>query len=105
MKDKNGVSHPFSEQFTKQWEYWKAYKKEQFKFTYKPIGEEAALYHLHQLSGGVEETAIAIINQSIAEGWKGLFPLKNQFKPNGQQSSYSNSKLQESILAHAANWK
>lgn len=32
---------------------------------------------LKKLSGGSQETAIAIINQSILNSWKGFFPIKN----------------------------
>lgn len=33
---------------------------------------------LRKLSGGIEQTAIEIINQSILNSWKGFFPLKQQ---------------------------
>ena len=36
---------------------------------------------LKNLSGGAEATMIAIVNQSIARGWDGFFPLKNNSPP------------------------
>lgn len=72
----------FPETFRIAWEYWKNFKKEQFRFTYKPIGEKAALEDLFEMAIGNEETAKAIIKQSIKNGWRGLFELKNN---NGNQ--------------------
>jgi len=63
--------------FLKNWELWKQYKKEQHKFTYKHISEQAALKSISNLSNGNEEKAIQIIHQSINNGWKGFFELKN----------------------------
>jgi hypothetical protein len=67
----------FPETFRIAWDYWKNFKKEQFRFTYKPIGEQAALEGLFEMAGGSEETAKAIIKQSIKNGWRGLFELKD----------------------------
>lgn len=79
-----------SEQFKNQWERWRAYKKNQHKFTYKSADtEQAALIELSKLSGGHENAASEIITQSIANGWKGFFSLKtnhtngNEKKPTG----------------------
>lgn len=78
-KENSNVKAPFeSKNFSEAWELWKRFKKQQFNFTYKPIGEQGALKELIELSYGNEETAIAIIHQSIKKGWKGLFELKNQ---------------------------
>ncbi len=61
--------------FEKAWKLWRDFKKEQFQFTYKPIGEQAALKDLADLSSGDMQTAIAIIHKSIKKGWRGLFAL------------------------------
>jgi hypothetical protein len=76
-KEAKPIKNPFSENFLPRWEEWKAFKKEQFRFTYKPIGEQGALDELYGLSAGNEVFAAAIIKQSIANGWRGLFDLKN----------------------------
>lgn len=82
VKEKGGAGgktliNPFSENFLPHWSLWKDFKKEQFKFQYRSVvSEQAALNELVNLSGGREPTAIAIINQSIAKTWRGLFELK-----------------------------
>ena len=67
------------------WQSWKDYKKGQFKFTYKTTHSEiTALKNLKTLSHGKDDIAIAIINQSIANGWKGLFAT-NKSKANDER--------------------
>lgn len=62
---------------------WLDYKKETHKFSYKTERSlEAAYNELLKLSGGKPGLARAIVNQSIANGWKGLFPYKGA--NNGQ---------------------
>ncbi len=74
-----------SEDFKKMWEIWKNYrwteKRQKFKST---ISEMAQLKHLHDLSAGNEQSAIAIIQQSMGNTWTGLFELKNT-NTNGQK--------------------
>lgn len=78
--EKSEVVLPFNSGiFLLAWENWKEYKKKEFRFRYKSIqSEQAALSELNNLSGMNESTAIAIINQSMAKGWKGFFKLKKQ---------------------------
>jgi hypothetical protein len=66
--------------FIEAWKLWKDYKKQQFRFTYKEIGEQAALKDLADLSKGDMNTAIQIIHQSIKKSWKGFFALKQNNK-------------------------
>lgn len=60
------------------WKKWRAYRKESFRLTYKPIGEKAAIGKLLRLSQGCHEVQEQIIQQSIENGWKGIFDLKEQ---------------------------
>ncbi|WP_407265209.1 DUF1376 domain-containing protein [Tenacibaculum maritimum] len=85
---------PFdTEAFKVQWELWKTFKQKEFKFSYKSeISEQSALKNLSELSKLNEKTAIAIIHQSIENGWKGLFELKKQSN-NGK---YSKKEVQYS---------
>jgi hypothetical protein len=77
--------YPFTDEvFLNRWEAWKTYKREQFKFTYKHSGEQAALKNLGEISNGNMEVALAIIQQSMANGWKGLFKLDNSNEPKTQ---------------------
>ena len=76
VKEKE-LTYPFdSELFFINWQLWKDYKKQQFRFIYKEIGEQGALKDIDELSGHNEEMAIKIIYQSIKKGWKGFFELK-----------------------------
>ena len=62
------------------WKKWREYRKEQFRITYKPIGEKAAVGKLLRMSQGCHEVQEQIVQQSIENGWKGLFALKEQTK-------------------------
>ena len=79
---KGEIILPFNtESFREMWAIWKAYKKEQFRFSYKPIGEQAALKALGEDSGNNEELAIQMINRAMANGYRGIFPIKTFNKP------------------------
>jgi hypothetical protein len=90
------VINPFSDNFLETWDLWKRFKKEEFGFQYKGvISEQVALMNLKIVSNNDEETAIMVIQQSIGERWKGLFPLIDKYKKNkngGQQSSNNAEK-------------
>jgi hypothetical protein len=83
------------DEISKAWERWKFYKEKEFKFKYKSlISEEAAKTKLINLSGNNAEIAIKIIEESISNGWQGLFKLKtngNGF--NGKPIGASNEAL------------
>ena len=67
---------------------WLRYRKEQFKFLYKSQDSLQTCYtKLVKLAGNDPLKAMAIVEQSIANSWKGLFEL-NDFKngTNTQQS-------------------
>lgn len=85
-----------SDEFAEQWKIWKEFKQKQFKFKYVPIGEQAALKELSEISEGIEGVAIAIIHQSMSNGWKGLFKLKAEDKNgtgrNGTRNSLEGAK-------------
>lgn len=80
---------PFdSQNFSDQWDQWKKYKKKQHKFSYESIqSEQASLNELVDISEGVELVAIKIIHQSMAKGWKGLFPIKEHQNGNFNSST------------------
>lgn len=60
---------------------WLEYKKKSFKFSYKTAASLMAGYKkLLELSNGNPKTANEIVNQSMSNGWKGLFPLNNGLK-------------------------
>ena len=60
------------------WNFWKEFRKEQFRTTYKPLGEAAAISKLLRISKNDKELQAQILQQSIENGWKGLFELKTE---------------------------
>lgn len=101
-EQKISVTLPFDTHFSDLWQKWKDYKSKEFKFKYKSkMSEQAALNELVTLAGGIEATAIAIIHQSMAKGWKGFFELKNKNYGTGNSESKtgSGSNLREQVNA------
>lgn len=100
-KEKRELVLPFdSAAFAEHWDWWRKYKQEQFGFRYKsPVTEQAALNELTQLAQGDEALALAIIRQSIANGWKGLFALKAEAKgpPGAEKKSVFQANLEANI--------
>jgi hypothetical protein len=78
------------------WDKWKDYKFNHFKFKYKTIqSEQAAFDSLFELSNKNLEIAKEIINQSMANGWKGFFLPKNS--QNKTLSAKSGNKYQNEL--------
>ncbi len=69
--------YPFvTDEFKKIWQVWNNYRTQR-KIPYKNlISEQAALKQLAQQAGGSQANAIAIVEQSLANQWQGLFELK-----------------------------
>ena len=88
-----------TETFKTQWKHWKIFKKKEFNFNFKSEqSEQAALTELSKKANGEEKTAIAIMHQSMANGWKGFFELKNE--TNGKNRiSKTNTELAESAIS------
>lgn len=89
------IELPFeSEIFKDAWVKWKDYRLKEKRQKFKTADSELAqLKHLYDLAGGVEESAVAIIFQSIGNQWQGLFPLKNTVK-NGHNSSNTEARVE-----------
>jgi len=79
------------------WKKWRAYRKETFRLTYKPIGEKAAIGKLMRLSQGCHEVQEQIIQQSIENGWKGIFDLKQQ-KQSKTKSALDNWQKARNLI-------
>jgi hypothetical protein len=79
VKTSEPIRWPWMEEtFINQWQVWKDYKKDEHRFTYKTTrSEQTALENLYSDAGGNLAVAIQIIKKSIGNGYKGLFPLKN----------------------------
>lgn len=65
-------------QLKEAWDEWLQYRKERKLPKYTPTGLKKTYTHLLNISESDEQKAIEIINQSIAQNWAGLFPLKTQ---------------------------
>ena len=93
-KDKN-IILPFKDlDFLNKWNDWKKYKSKEFKFKYKSEqSEQAALSKLNNLANNKKSIAIKIINESMSNGWSGLFALKNN--DGQQQKPVVDSRYQE----------
>lgn len=78
-KEKEKIVFPFdSERFILLWKNWIEYKSKEFKFQFKSLqSEQAALTKLSNLAKD-ENEAVAIITESMAQGWKGFFKLETQ---------------------------
>ena len=89
-KEEAPVVMPFeSPAFSNAWTTWVEYKATQHSFKFKSnTTQQAALIELAKLSDGNEQIAIQIIHQSIGNGWKGLFPLKNTQNNGNSNSNY-----------------
>jgi DNA-binding transcriptional ArsR family regulator len=100
---KKGVVLPWdSERFCEAWKTWIQERKERGTKKYTPRGEQAALHKLQTDSQGDEATAIQMIHQSIANGWQGLFPLKNQNNATKRPGPSDGSLIAEHLRRLAA---
>lgn len=74
------------------WQKYVEYRSAEHSFKYKRAASQAAaVANLYELSGSDVLKADKIITQTIANGWKGLFALKNtnngQFNGNGNNGN------------------
>lgn len=82
---KESIKSDFQDLNFDAWTLWKEFRKEQFRSTYKPIGERSAIKKLIDLSNADQKIQADIIEQSISNGWRGLFALKEEKKSNVKQ--------------------
>jgi len=73
-----GIEYPF-ELNVESWESWKDFRKKEYRKSYKNLGEKAAIKKLLKLSSSKEEQAL-ILEQSMENGWIGIFALKSEKK-------------------------
>lgn len=84
LKIENEIVLPFqTDNFKTAWNDWKEYKSIEHNFKFKsPKTEQRSLIELQKLSNNIESEAIAMINRSISNNWKGFF--KEKIQKNGQ---------------------
>jgi len=86
--------YPFvTDDFKKIWQVWNNYRKQRNIFYKNLISEQAALKQLAQLAGGSQATAIAIVEQSLANQWQGLFELKTATNHAATTRNPNNARL------------
>lgn len=74
---KKEVVFPFTEiEFLETWNAWLQERRDRRYKSYTDNGEQAALHNLKKMANDDYRIAIAIVQQSIAQGWQGLFELK-----------------------------
>lgn len=79
IKEKDTEVLPHTGGFSRSWEEWKLFRKE----IKKPLAPTSISKQLEFLGSKDENTAVAIINQSIQNQWQGLFELNPSIKkPN-----------------------
>lgn len=89
---------PFnSTEFAAAWNEWLQYRKENRFRPYKPIGLRKTFKQLVEYSHNNEVEAIGILDQSMANTWQGLFPLKN--KVNGNSTANKPGTSEARIIA------
>lgn len=92
------VAPAFADAFT----IWLDYKKKQFKFEYKTERSLKAAYaELVRLSGNDSDIAMRIVEQSMSNGWKGLFELKNNGTTNTRDTAASRKAQRDRGLSLA----
>lgn len=70
-------------EFIQAWKEWKEHKEEKHGSPYTSVSERKALARLFKEAHGIEELAIASIDDSITGNWAKIY-IKKDFQ-NGQQ--------------------
>ena len=90
-KIKKGVIYPFQEkEFLEAWDIWIEERAANQYKKYTERAEQGALHKLQKISNHDYKTAIAIINESISNSWRGLFALKES-KQNSPKLDFEES--------------
>lgn len=93
-KNVNVIDFPFDEKYKESLLVWFDYKK-QIKDSYKTtIGKEKCYKNLVELSKNNPDIAKKIVDQSIANNWKGLFELKQNTQTSQPKFNRFNSPFQ-----------
>lgn len=97
------IIYPFQyPEFAKAWDTWIEFRKEMKFALYKNMGGQAALKNLSEISNNDLQTAINIINQSISNGWRGLFALKTNgngttIKRSGKEPATNFAEIERAV--------
>jgi len=90
---RNKVVLPFdSKEFKSAWSMWVDERKQKKIKKYTQRGEQGALKRLAAESNHNETIAIEMINNAIARGWQGIYPIKNDKRNNTQREPISKER-------------
>ncbi|QDP64175.1 MAG: hypothetical protein Unbinned2250contig1000_34 [Prokaryotic dsDNA virus sp.] len=88
------IVYPYdSDEFLNLWNMWKEDRKNRKIKKYTQVGEQTALKKLQDESNDDESTAIKMIQNSIANGYQGIFPINNKGKNNTAPQKFDKDKL------------
>jgi len=94
----DGVMLPFMEsRFKLAWVMWIDERKARRYGRYTQIGEQAALHKLYKESGEDIDTSIDMIMQSVANGWRGIFPIKKNKNERNNTKKFDNEEYRNYI--------
>jgi len=98
----NGIKDYISPLFLNSFNKWMEYKKGR-KESYKTLESEIAFYNkLIKLSNNNPTTAAEIIEESMANNWSGIFPLKNNGNKVETQQTYTIKPIQHDPIFNPA---
>jgi len=95
------IDLPFNSiEFAEVWLDWLEYKHEEFNFKYKSKHSLNAVFKkLYRLSNKNEDIAILIIEESMANGWKGFFKLDVQKEKSfGKKEKVSAAEIIHNVI-------
>lgn len=87
--------------YEKAFKLWLEYKHQRGESYKSDISLKACYNKLVRLSGGDPEKALAIVEQSMANNWAGLFQLKDENGNENNRSTYDNRDAEREHLARA----
>lgn len=88
-------------EYEKAFKLWLEYKHQRGESYKSDISLKACYNKLVRLSGGDPEKALAIVEQSMANNWAGLFQLKDENGNENDRSTYDNRDAERERLARA----
>ena len=74
---------------------WLEYKHQRRESYKSDLSLKTCYNKLYKLADGDPQKAMAIVEQSMANNWAGLFPLKNQINGNNRTSTYQEQRAAE----------
>ena len=92
------IALPFAEKFAATWAEWLEYRKQKRLPKYVDVGLKRTFSMIVKLSNGNEDIAVAMIEQSMAENWQGIFQLKNN---NNATTTNTRRQATTDFLRHA----